>query len=134
MFNILHFDSIVIQWYKKLTFTDSHSERRIIIKMSDFIRYHNNMSCVNVLFVHDLDAIQKRCLFAKITFMQQRETFVKDELLNLSILNLLFENYYIFVDLSNIYIEKLYIIFINSFVTKRLNALSLRDFNSRQML
>ena len=102
------------------------------------------MSRVDVLFVHDLNATQKRRLFVKITSIKA-ETFVRDEFLNLSILMLasLAEDH-VFVDLSNIHAKKLYMILINNFAfaaetsvfaaETSLDSLRLEDFSSREMI
>ena len=73
------------------------------------------MRRVNVLFVHDLNVTQKRRLFAKITSTQHKKSSVVDECLSLSILKLRssVEIDHVFVDLSSIHAEKLYMISIN---------------------
>ena len=118
IFNVLHFDIAVIQWCKKLAFTDSKTEHRITIKMNDFVKCRGSLSLkkrIDVLFIHIFESHKKR-FFVKITFLQQKTLRVNDECFNISILKFqpIATNQYYFVDFPGIETEKLYMIFLNT--------------------
>lgn len=85
--NIMHFGSAVVQWCAKLAFTVPKSEHRNTIRICDYLAYRNgNLGCVNVPFMHDLDASQRLCLFAKLTLVQPKDVPLMDECLDLLVL------------------------------------------------
>ena len=109
----MHFGSTASQWCKKVAFTDPHTERRITLKMGDYVKlYDTRLGRVDVFFVHDHDASQRRRLFAKVTPVLQQEPPEIDECLDLPIMKVtpLHKYPYVFVGLPNIHAEKLYMV------------------------
>ena len=109
--NIHHFGSAAIIWCKKLAFTDSHTERRITLKIGDFVKFRNGyLGHIEVFFVHDHDVTQQRRLFAKVKLVKPHTPPKVDECLDLPIMRFSTSDQLIFVGLPSIQAERMYLV------------------------